>query len=101
MWVCESHFLKGLSTSCIFYSSEGIKPPSDVETVKLDDVLPQLQTGDLVLMTGATTGGAIIKLFDDSEFTHVAIVSILRFFIKGMQVMFFGYRLSGLNIQTQ
>ena len=55
--------------------SDGINPPADVETVKFDDLAPKLQTGDIVLFTGATSSGAIIRLFDNAEFSHVGIVS--------------------------
>lgn len=58
-------------------SSDGINPPSDVETVKFDDLAPKLQTGDIILFTGATSSGAIIRLFDKAEFSHVGIVSLL------------------------
>ena len=44
-------------------------------TVKFDDIVDTLNTGDLVLFSGATTSGALIKLFDNAEFSHIGIVS--------------------------
>ncbi len=58
-----------------YTDSDGIKPPPDVETVPLKDILPELKTGDIILTSGATSFGAIIKFFDDSNFSHVALVS--------------------------
>lgn len=72
-------------------------PPPDVHTVPLNSITCNLNTGDLVLFSGATSSGAIIKFFDHSEFSHIGIVShlsvcpaihphlILRFFL--VQVM--------------
>ena len=59
----------------MFCCSDGINPPPDVQTVKFDELAPQLQTGDIVLFTGATSSGAIIRLFDYAEFSHVGLVS--------------------------
>lgn len=50
-------------------------PPPDVETVPLGTIIPKLQTGDLVLFSGATSSGAIIKFFDRAQFSHIGIVS--------------------------
>ena len=58
----------------LFMCSDGIKPPPDVVTVKYDDIADKLQTGDLVLFSGATSSGAIIKLFDNAEFSHIGLV---------------------------
>lgn len=55
--------------------SDGIMPPPNVETVPLGALAPKLQTGDLVLFSGATSSGAIIKFFDHAQFSHVGIVS--------------------------
>ena len=41
----------------------------------LMSLAPQLQTGDIVLFTGATSSGAVIRLFDSAEFSHVGLVS--------------------------
>ena len=65
-----------LVNTCAFYS-DGINPPPNVKTVKFDDLAPKLQTGDIVLFTGATSSGAIIRLFDNAEFSHVGVVSLL------------------------
>ena len=51
-------------------------PPPDVETVPFSAIAPKLQTGDLVLFSGATSSGAIIKFFDRAQFSHIAIVSL-------------------------
>ena len=58
-----------------FCSSDGINPPPNIKTVTFDELAPKLQTGDIVLFTGATSSGAIIRLFDNAEFSHVGIVS--------------------------
>lgn len=65
--------------------SDGINPPPDVETVKFDDLAPKLQTGDIILFTGATSSGAIIRLFDNAEFSHVGIVSLFVVLFIGIQ----------------
>ena len=59
----------------LFPYSDGIKGPSDVTTVKFDGIVNTLKTGDLVLFSGATTSGALIKLFDNAEFSHIGLVS--------------------------
>lgn len=51
-------------------------PPPDMEAVPLSAIAPKLQTGDLVLFSGATSSGAIIKFFDRAQFSHIAIVSL-------------------------
>ena len=53
-------------------------PQADVETIPLGTITPKLQTGDLVLFSGATSSGAIIKFFDRAQFSHVGIVSVLE-----------------------
>ncbi|KAI6651754.1 hypothetical protein LOD99_5002 [Oopsacas minuta] len=42
--------------------------------VPLESIANDLQTGDLVLMSGMTSGGAIIKLFENEPFSHVGVV---------------------------
>ncbi len=59
---------------CALYSN-GIMPPPEVSTVTFSSISSQLQTGDLVLFSGATSSGALIKLFDHSQFSHVGLVS--------------------------
>jgi len=59
----------------VICSSDGINPPPDITPLKFDELAPQLKTGDIVLFTGATSSGAIIRLFDNAEFSHVGIVS--------------------------
>ena len=55
--------------------SEGVFPQPEVATKPLNSLMDQLDTGDIVLLSGATSSGAIIKLFDQSQFSHVGIVS--------------------------
>ena len=58
--------------------SQGIHPPPEITVVPLDTVASTFDTGDIILLSGATNSGAIIKLFDDSQFSHVGIVSHLK-----------------------
>lgn len=53
---------------------EGIYPPPDVVTRTYSSVAETLETGDIVLFSGATSSGAIIKFFDRSQFSHVGLV---------------------------
>ena len=53
---------------------EGIRSLLDVTTVPYSSVVNTLNTGDLVLFSGATSSGAIIKFFDNSQFSHVGLV---------------------------
>ena len=62
--------------------SDGIVAPSHITTVKFDDIVDTLNTGDLVLFSGATTSGALIKLFDNAEFSHIGIVSSTAPFLR-------------------
>ena len=55
--------------------STGIRPPPEISTVPLESVASTFNTGDIILLSGATNSGAIIKLFDGSQFSHVGIVS--------------------------
>lgn len=55
--------------------SEGIHPLPDVDLVSYGKIRGELQTGDLVLFSGATSSGAIIKIFDGALFSHVGVVS--------------------------
>ena len=48
-----------------------------VEVIKLQSVFDDLQTGDIILMKGVTLTGSIIRLFDQSEFSHIGMVSVL------------------------
>ena len=64
----------------LFPCSDGIKVPSDITTVKFDGIVNTLKTGDLVLFSGATTSGALIKLFDNAEFSHIGLVSFAIFY---------------------
>ena len=50
-------------------------PPSNVKTVPFNELAKTLNTGDIVLFTGATSSGAVIRLFDNAEFSHVGLVS--------------------------
>lgn len=59
----------------ILIYSQGIRPPPEITVVPLDSVAGTFNTGDIILLSGATNSGAIIKLFDNSQFSHVGIVS--------------------------
>ena len=52
----------------------------DFPTVQYSQVIDQLQTGDLVLFSGATSSGALIKIFDGAIFSHIGIVRFSRSF---------------------
>ena len=58
----------------LLHFSDGIFPPPNIKTQLLSSLLPELSTGDIVLFSGATSSGAIIKFFDHSEFSHCGIV---------------------------
>lgn len=53
-----------------------IDPPSGITPVPYDDIASTLNTGDIMLLSGVTNSGAVIKLFDGGQFSHVAIVSV-------------------------
>lgn len=53
---------------------DGIRAPRDIITKPYSDVVKTLDTGDLVLFSGATSSGALIKFFDNSEFSHIGLV---------------------------
>ena len=55
--------------------SSGIYPPPNVVTKPYGLVSETLRTGDIVLFSGATSSGAIIKFFDHSQFSHCGVVS--------------------------
>ena len=46
----------------------------DFPTVQYSQIIDELQTGDLVLFSGATSSGALIKIFDGALFSHIGIV---------------------------
>ena len=46
----------------------------DFPTIQYSQIIDQLQTGDLVLFSGATSSGALIKIFDGALFSHIGIV---------------------------
>ena len=51
------------------------------------EIREQLQTGDIVLFSGATTSGALIKMFDGSVFSHVGIVSVCHIMLFILEIM--------------
>ena len=59
------------------YCSDDVMDTQSVEVVNLQSVIDDLQTGDIILMTGVTVSGSIIRLFDQSEFSHIGMVSVL------------------------
>ena len=52
-----------------------MSPPPGVTAVPYDSVASTLNTGDIMLFSGVTSSGAVIKFFDDAKFSHVGIVS--------------------------
>ena len=48
----------------------------DYPTVQYSQIVDKLQTGDLVLFSGATSSGALIKIFDGALFSHIGIVRL-------------------------
>ena len=55
-------------------SDDIMEAPHSSKPVPLASIIEELETGDIVLMTGMTLSGSIIRLFDNSEFSHVALV---------------------------
>lgn len=51
-----------------------ISTPSLDKQYLYTDLAPELQTGDLILLAGAESGGALIKFFDGAQFSHSAII---------------------------
>ena len=52
-----------------------MRPSPQKEATSYTELRETLNTGDLVLFSGATSSGAIIKIFDGAIFSHVGIVS--------------------------
>lgn len=46
----------------------------DFPRVQYSQIVDELQTGDLVLFSGATSSGGLIKIFDGAIFSHCGIV---------------------------
>ncbi len=53
-----------------------MRPSPQKEAVSYTKIRETLQTGDLVLFSGATSSGALIKIFDGAIFSHVGIVRL-------------------------
>lgn len=53
---------------------DGIYPAHAAQPLPYEEAIKGLDTGDLILFSGATSQGAIIKFFDHSQFSHVAMV---------------------------
>lgn len=51
-----------------------MEAPQSSKAVSLGSLIGDLETGDIVLMSGMSLSGSIIRLFDQSEFSHVALV---------------------------
>ena len=62
---------------CTLYCRDGIRPAPDYAKVSYSEIRESLQTGDIILFSGATSSGAIIKIFDGAIFSHVGLVSII------------------------
>ena len=75
---------------------EGLSDSSEVTTVPYNDIASMLNTGDIMLMSGVTSTGAVIKFFDNTQFSHVAIVSIVAiqlFECENFTCCFSGYKI--------
>ena len=55
-------------------ASDGIRHPPQFPVKTYGEVRSELQTGDIVLFSGATSSGALIKIFDGAIFSHVGLV---------------------------
>ena len=55
-------------------SDDFMEAPQSSKPVSLGSLIGDLETGDIVLMSGMSLSGSIIRLFDQSEFSHVALV---------------------------
>ena len=80
------------SVTFIFFQSErkrfigqlsvifsGGKAPSGVTEVSFGSLRRHIKTGDIVLFSGVSTSGSIIKFFTHSNYSHIAIVSEIIF----------------------
>ena len=78
---CMCACITSLCLSSLFPFPPLPSPPSDFidaphpgTPVPLGSLVGDLETGDIVLMAGMSLSGSIIRLFDQSEFSHVALV---------------------------
>ena len=65
----------------------GVLPPPEVTTTPFGSIASTLDTGDVILFSGATSSGAIIKFFDRSQFSHVGLVSSIMLLFCSWFVM--------------
>lgn len=59
----------------MLHCREALAPPPGITPVPYEDAVDGADTGDVVLFSGCTSSGAIIKFFDTSQFSHVGLVS--------------------------
>jgi hypothetical protein len=75
--LCSPYIILLFSICMYTCNSDDAMDVQPVDTVKLQSISENLQTGDIVLMKGITVSGSIIRLFDQSEFSHIGMVSCL------------------------
>ena len=59
------------------YRKGQLDPPPGITPIPYDEIASKLDTGDIMLFSGMTNSGGVIKIFDGAQFSHVAIVSDL------------------------
>jgi len=64
--------------------SNGIYPPPDVTTKTYGSLAESLDTGDIVLFSGADSSGSLIKFLDRSQFSHVGLVGTAHLIVPGL-----------------
>lgn len=71
-----------------------LDPPPGITPVPYDDIASTLNTGDIMLFSGVTNSGAVIKIFDGAQFSHVAIVNIASLDLLSLKLWLFltGYK---------
>lgn len=77
-----------MKRSHLYTCSDGIYPPPDVTTKTYSSVTESLDTGDIVLFSGATSSGAIIKFFDRSQFSHIGLVGTAHLIVQPLAPFF-------------
>lgn len=66
--------MKGKGNTNHFSCCRGIRAPSGVTEVPFGSLRSHIKTGDIVLLSGVSTSGSIIKFFTHSCYSHIAIV---------------------------
>ena len=73
-----------MKRSHLYTCSDGIYPPPDVTTKTYSSVTEGLDTGDIVLFSGADSSGSLIKFLDRSQFSHVGLVGTAHLIVPGL-----------------